>query len=133
MPPGASVELFAAAPRLLYAPSVPESPPALFSPLASRKRGGEGEKGRGERKTHGLLSPPLPFSPSPRGGEGREKVTYLAMGLAFFSVGKLLGMGSVTAPVAAHSVPRASVVTKPTQRMPVRSWPIGVWNTRPLP
>ena len=43
------------------------------------------------------------------------------------------GIGSVTCPVAAHSVPRASVVMKPTQRMPFRSWPIGVWNTRPLP
>ena len=54
-----------------------------------------------------------------------------ALTLAGF--GKFFGIGSVTLPVAAHSVPRTSVVTKPTQCMPVRSCPIGVWKTRPLP
>ena len=41
-------------------------------------------------------------------------------------VGKFEGIGKVTLPVAAHSVPRASVVMKPMQRMPVKSCPIGV-------
>src|SRR5262249_22766096 len=47
--------------------------------------------------------------------------------------GNFSGIGSVTRPVPAHSVPRTRVVTKPAQRMPVRSWPMGVWKTRPLP
>src|SRR4051812_19284425 len=35
--------------------------------------------------------------------------------LNLLAVGKLPGMGSVTRPVAAHSVPRPRVVMKPTQ------------------
>ena len=53
--------------------------------------------------------------------------------LIFLSVGKLPGSANVTAPVAAHSVPRCSVAAKPTQRMALASCPIGVWKTRPLP
>ena len=44
----------------------------------------------------------------------------------FFSVGKSLGIGIVTLPVAAHSVLRCMVVMKPTQLMAAVSWPMGV-------
>src|SRR5262249_646730 len=50
----------------------------------------------------------------------------------FSPVGKSSGTGSVTLPVAAHSVPRASVVRKPTHLIASRSWPIVVWKTRPF-
>ena len=43
------------------------------------------------------------------------------------------GTGMVTAPVAAHSVPRSSVMTKPGLGMGLASWPSAVWKTRPIP
>jgi hypothetical protein len=46
--------------------------------------------------------------------------------LTLSAVGKLSGNGSVTAPVAAHSVPRCNVAWKPTHSIAFTSWPIGV-------
>src|SRR5262249_42106277 len=54
-------------------------------------------------------------------------------GIAFFAVGNSFGTGTVTLPVAAHSVPRCTVSANPTHFIALTSWPIGVWNTRPLP
>ena len=55
----------------------------------------------------------------------------------WLAVGKSSGIGMVTLPVAAHSVPRSIDVRKPTQRIAVVSspmaWPITVVKTRPLP
>jgi hypothetical protein len=39
----------------------------------------------------------------------------------------------VTAPVAAHSVPRSKVMTKPGLGMAFASCPRAVWKTRPCP
>ncbi len=61
-------------------------------------------------------------------------VRYLSLiGLAFSAVGNSFGSAIVTLPVAAHSVPRVIVPAKPQHFIAVASWPIGVWNTRPLP
>src|SRR4026209_2742010 len=49
------------------------------------------------------------------------------------AVGKFFGIGDVTLPVAAHSVPRWRVVAKPTHFMASTLWPRAVWKTRPLP
>ena len=66
-------------------------------------------------------NPPL----SNRADQGR--------GLSAASVGKFAGTFCVTLPVAAHSVPRCSVVAKPTSLIASRPCPSAVWKTRPLP
>ena len=53
--------------------------------------------------------------------------------LTLSAVGKSLGKACVTLPVAAHSVPRWYVAMKPTHSSESTPWPMGVWNTRPLP
>jgi hypothetical protein len=54
-------------------------------------------------------------------------VSYFAFRLLVASaVGKSSGIGSVTLPLAAHSVPRNSVVIKPTHSMLYSACPIGV-------
>src|SRR5262245_65872311 len=63
----------------------------------------------------------------------RSELAHHLIVLVLSALGKSRGIGRVTLPVAAHSLPRCSVVMKPMQRMPLTSWPIGVWNTRPLP
>ena len=64
---------------------------------------------------------------------GPGSTYFSTIGLALSAVGNSFGSGIVTFPVAAHSVPRNSVAANPWHRIAVTSWPIGVWNTRPLP
>lgn len=48
-------------------------------------------------------------------------------------LGNLAGTGMVTLPVATHSVPRLTIVWKPTQVMECSECPINVVKTFPLP
>jgi len=68
---------------------------------------------------------------SPRRGEGLGRL--YSASFTSLAVGKLFGTGSVTLPVAAHSVPRQRVTWKPTQRQDFSSWPSRVVKQRPLP
>ena len=54
-------------------------------------------------------------------------------GLTLSGAGKFSGTFWVTRPVAAHSVPRSSVTTKPTSSIDSSLWPSVLWNTRPRP
>lgn len=56
-------------------------------------------------------------------GESSVRVSYSRLWTSV-AVGKSVGMGRVTRPVAAHSVPRRRVVMKPTHFCEVRSGPL---------
>src|SRR5262249_51155853 len=97
-------------------------------PVTPRRAGGVSPLSPSRfRSRHRLRGLPPPARP------GRQRFAPPSMALVSFSVGKFFGNSIVTLPVVAHSVPRCKVAMKPTHRIPSRSWPIGVWKTRPLP
>src|SRR5260221_9524484 len=75
--------------------------------------------------------PPLAAKPEVAGPQAENKAIHFTE-LCLSPVGNSAGIAKVTAPVAAHSVPRFSVAWKPTHFMARTSLPIGVLKTRPL-
>ena len=68
------------------------------------------------------------------GADGRQFVTVVSTGGSLTGSDAIAaGIGSVTFPVAAHSAPRANVVTNAGVCTWSTSWPSAVTKTRPLP
>lgn len=95
----------------------------------------------GNRATLTVLSPYAEISQIRFQGVAAHRVPRLSRDTGCLRPGPLrephffnsAGGGMVTAPVAAHSVPRVSVASNAADFMAAGSWPSTVTNTRPLP